>query len=241
MAMKRWLKRSMIILLTVVVIALSFAFLMLFHMTNRADAAMYDEIQIAYEITDDYIKVESPAPVAHLVYYPGGLVEAESYLYQAALLAESGVNVIIPKMPLKLAILNRDAFYDYYTDDGLPWYLAGHSLGGASASYSVGDDEGKIEGLILLAAYPPSGLDLSQKDIKVLSIQATLDGVLNHSIYNERKALLPADTVYQTIVGGNHAQFGFYGSQRGDNTARISTQKQQSMITAMIISFIKDD
>lgn len=239
--MKKTIKKAVIIVLGVLLLVLVVVGISFYRMTNRVDEAMYDEVLLDYDSTRDYIEVNSPNPVAHLIYYPGGLVEAESYLYQASLLAEAGIHVIIPKMPFNLAILNRDAFLDYYEADGLPWYIAGHSLGGASATYVVASDADKMAGLILLAAYPPASIDLSDVDIAVLSITANLDGVMDTARYEERKALLPQDTVFKEIAGGNHAQFGFYGTQRGDYDALISVHKQHEIITETIIEFIKEN
>ena len=38
--------------------------------------------------------------------------------------------------------------------------------------------------------------------------------------------MLPADADLTPIVGGNHAQFGSYGPQPGDNPAAISPERQ---------------
>jgi len=40
--------------------------------------------------------------------------------------------------------------------------------------------------------------------------------------------MLPPTTVYVEISGGNHAQFGYYGDQSGDNPATITREAQQS-------------
>lgn len=40
------------------------------------------------------------------------------------------------------------------------------------------------------------------------------------------------------IQGGNHAQFGNYGPQKGDPPATISTQEQQAQTVAAISTFI---
>ena len=45
-----------------------------------------------------------------------------------------------------------------------------------------------------------------------------------------RRALLPADTTYVAIEGGNHAGFGRYGPQAGDNEATITPEAQQAQV-----------
>ncbi|MNP78228.1 hypothetical protein D3C76_1757890 [compost metagenome] len=38
---------------------------------------------------------------------------------------------------------------------------------------------------------------------------------------------MPGNTVYLSIEGGNHAQFGSYGKQKGDGEASITEEEQQ--------------
>lgn len=209
----------------------------------------YDPMESANDLLDsdqvevygDYFVVEPDGEVvANLVYYQGGLVRAASYLPFAFSLAEEGVRVHIPKMPLNLAILNQDAFLDYEElfDDDLPVLIAGHSLGGASASLFLSGDEVLIDGLILLASYPANSADLSDAKYPVLSITASNDGVLDLEQYNESKSLLPSDTVYALITGGNHAYFGHYGEQNGDGEATISREEQQAETVLLILEML---
>ena len=44
--------------------------------------------------------------------------------------------------------------------------------------------------------------------------------------------LLPATATFAPIEGGNHAQFGSYGDQPGDNPATISREEQQAQTVA---------
>jgi hypothetical protein len=41
------------------------------------------------------------------------------------------------------------------------------------------------------------------------------------------------------INGGNHAQFGNYGPQKGDGTATVSREEQQAETARLILDFIK--
>jgi hypothetical protein len=49
---------------------------------------------------------------------------------------------------------------------------------------------------------------------------------------------LPADTTRVIIPGGNHAQFGWYGDQSGDNPAEISRLEQQSRVLSATVDFL---
>lgn len=187
---------------------------------------------------DDYYRIISHGEAqANLVFYQGGLVQTESYLELAYAISQAGINVYIPKMPLNLAILDRNAFNDIYEDDGLDWYIGGHSLGGASAAY-VAESHEKLSGIIFLAAYPPSSVDLSESTLDVLSITASEDEILDWQLYEESKALLPNDTDYAIIYGGNHSGFGSYGFQRGDGDAWISAQFQRIRTIELISRFM---
>lgn len=189
---------------------------------------------------DFYVVMPIYEEIGTVVYYQGGLVDTVSYLPFALKLANEGVRVILMKMPLNLAILDQDAFLniDEQFISG-PVLLAGHSLGGASASLFLQDHASLIDGLVMLASYPAGSADLSNAPFKVLSIRASLDGVMDVTTYEECKALLPEDTHYDVIDGGNHAQFGDYGVQRGDQKASISRNEQQNQLVALMVSFLE--
>jgi dienelactone hydrolase len=88
----------------------------------------------------------------------------------------------------------------------------------------------RIKGLVLWASYPASSNDLSSSNIKVTSIYASLDGLVTQDNIDASRSLLPADTTWIQIIGGNHAQFGWYGPQSGDNPATISRAEQQAQV-----------
>lgn len=96
-----------------------------------------------------------------------------------------------------------------------------------------------VDGLVLWAAYPPSGDDLSGWVGLVASVSATNDGLTTPEDIAQTTPLLPAGTVFVTIDGGNHAQFGWYGKQRGDGVATISREDQQSQTVAATLSLLR--
>ena len=63
----------------------------------------------------------------------------------------------------------------------------------------------------------------------------TEDGVLNMEKIETGKMYAPEDYQEYIIAGGNHAQFGNYGEQRGDGPANISSEEQQEMTVRYII------
>ncbi|MFU8793454.1 MAG: alpha/beta hydrolase [Acholeplasmataceae bacterium] len=179
--------------------------------------------------------------LANIIIYPGGLVERDSYAYLAYLLSLEGYRVFLVGMPFNLAILNTDAAHDVMHDfpSDLKWYIGGHSLGGASASLYIKDHQDLYDGLFFLGAYPANSADLSEATLKVMSITAQNDLILNAKTYLETQRLLPSHTVYQSIEGGNHSYFGFYGQQKNDGIATISRNAQHLETVAMLINWIQ--
>ncbi|MDH4139493.1 MAG: alpha/beta hydrolase [Coriobacteriia bacterium] len=163
------------------------------------------------------------------VFYPGGRVDVRSYAPLAREIAERGYLVVLVPMRLNLAVLspNRaDSAIEAHPEI-VSWVVGGHSLGGAMAARYAADNIEHIDGLILLGAYPPNGSDLSQSGIAVTSVVGTRDGVLDQDTFLEASRLLPANTAYVSIEGGNHAQFGSYGDQPGDMSASIMPDDQR--------------
>jgi len=64
----------------------------------------------------------------------------------------------------------------------------------------------------------------------VTVIYGSLDGLATVETVESTRALLPASTSWVKIMGGNHAQMGWYGAQAGDNEASISREDQQKQV-----------
>ena len=86
-------------------------------------------------------------------------------------------------------------------------------------------ENSNIKGVIFYASYP-QGDELKDSNIEVTSIYGSLDGVADLEKIIGSKDLLPTSTTFVEITGGNHAQFGSYGEQSGDNPAEISADEQ---------------
>ncbi|MCD8500471.1 MAG: alpha/beta hydrolase [Bacillaceae bacterium] len=185
------------------------------------------------EVQDKVLIFEPESdPIANLVFYQGGLVEAAAYAPLAQLLAEQGVRVFIPNMFLNLAITNTSKFESIFNnyDDGNAWFIGGHSLGGASASIYVANNPTTVDGIFFLGSYPSNNSDLSNLPLSVVSITATNDAIINIETYQQTKSLLPPDAVYIEIEGGNHSYFGYYGFQKGDGESVITREEQHKMV-----------
>lgn len=156
-------------------------------------------------------------------------------------LAKKGISGYLVKMPGNLAILGSSKAQKII--EGHPeienWYLAGHSLGGAMAAGFGAQQSDDLKGLILLGAYSAS--DLKESDLRVLSIYAENDNVLNREKYLEYQKNLPEGWEEVIIAGGNHAGFGDYGIQKGDGELKITAKSQQEQTVEAICQFLFED
>lgn len=180
-------------------------------------------------------------PTTGLIFYPGGRVDPRAYAPQAHAMAARGYLVVIVPMPLNLAVFGAErassVIQSYPSIQN--WVIGGHSLGGSMAALFADNHRDQIKGLVLWASYPASSNDLADSTIKVVSIYATRDGLASQDKIDASRKLLPADTTWVQIVGGNHAQFGWYGLQSGDNPATISREEQQAEIVQSTLDLLK--
>jgi hypothetical protein len=175
-----------------------------------------------------------------VIFYPGGLVEPTAYAPILHKIAEESVLVIIVPMPLNLAIFNPGAansVIDNYPDIS-KWILAGHSLGGATAAIFAENNPKKIDAIALWDSFPPKGADLSDNAISAISIFGTTNNFPNTDNFDDKKYLLPENTLFVPIEGANHAQFGDYGPQKGDVLASIGLAEQHERVAEIMLNFI---
>lgn len=165
-----------------------------------------------------------------VIFYPGAKVEGAAYLPLLDQLRQTGVTCILVEMPFHMAIFDPDAALDVIPQfpEIRHWYIAGHSMGGAMASQFASSHPDQVDGLILLGAYLYG--DYPPEDT------LTIYGSLNQSV--EDKIDYTENIV--EIEGGNHAQFGNYGPQKGDLPAGISAEEQQRQTVEAIQSFLAD-
>ncbi len=221
-----------------VVIALLAVFLIYTGQYYHADQAALDAL-----VSDDAVLVsekdygwffDGPLEENALVFYPGGKVEETAYAPLCRALARKGMDVCLVRMPFRLAVFGVNKADDVIGDGGgRRWYLAGHSLGGAMASVYAAENPDRISGLFLLGAYSARQL---REDTSTILIYGSEDHVLNREKFSESLSLVPDGALEFVIQGGNHAQFGSYGAQRGDGTALISPEEQTEETAAILLS-----
>jgi len=193
----------------------------------EALAALESDSQVTVTI-EDYITFRpvNVEPTTGFVFYPGGHVDYRSYAAPLHELAAQGFLVILVPVRLNLAFFEVNAAQapiDAYPEIE-HWVVGGHSLGGV-ASALFAEENPEIDGLLLWASYPADD-SFKNSDIKVVSIYGTND-MEGMEKFEATKKLLPQETKFIVIDGGNHAKFGDYGSQPGDNPATISRSEQQ--------------
>ena len=181
-------------------------------------------------------------PAVGLVLYPGGRVDPRAYAPAARALAQQGYLVVIVPVPLNLAFFAPDRAAEVMA--AFPeierWAVGGHSLGGAMSARFAYENPELVGGLVLWAAYPASTDDLSGSPLDVTSIYGTLDGLANEEKIEASRSLLPPDTGWVAVEGGNHAQFGWYGPQSGDNPAVIGHVDQQDQVVAATLALLSE-
>lgn len=194
------------------------------------DVALEVAAQDSGIAVQDNLTILSPSVPSDtaIIFYPGAKVEAEAYLPLLEQINQTGVTCILVHMPFHMAIFDADAAQEVMEQfpDVRYWYMAGHSMGGAMASRFASDHPEEIDGLILLGAY----LYGDYPDEKTLTVYGSLNqSVEDHIDYTENIV---------EIEGGNHAQFGNYGPQKGDLPATISAEEQQRQTVEAIEQFL---
>ncbi|EEG77943.1 alpha/beta hydrolase [Dethiobacter alkaliphilus] len=219
--------------------ALSFLYFTHYRATTEV-LALIDAHYLAEE-TDKALEFWPPHQESEigLIIYPGGNVDFRAYSRLALEISKHGYYTVIARMPLSLAVLDQrhaDGIIDSNSHIQ-KWVIAGHSLGGAMAARYARENNTLLDGLILWASYPD--VDLSASGIKVMSIYATNDGIINQRRFENTKPYLPKDTSFVSITGGNHSYFGDYGFQRGDREADITREEQQQKIVENVVLFLE--
>jgi acetyl esterase/lipase len=240
------LKRHRGLLLLAAVVAVALAAVAWFTLTYpplpEALAAVQSDAQVSVQARPWWVfRPAEGDPRVGLILYPGGLVDERAYAPAARAIAAEGYLVAIVPMPLRLAVLGAErgsAVVEAFPQVGR-WAIGGHSLGGAMAAQFARRHPDRVQGLVLWAAYPSGSDDLSGSDLQVLSIYATNDGLTSFEEIEDSRLLLPPHTHFVAIEGGNHAQFGAYGPQRGDGVATIRREAQQAQIVAATVGLLQ--
>lgn len=244
--MKRTLFRLIIIILALLIIV--FAGFVIWGSTPLGPAptaldAMLGDDRVTVEPFQGWMvfKPSEDTPQTGLIIYPGGRVDYRSYAPLAHRIAKEGYLVVLVPMPLNLAVLgvNKAGAVVAAFPTVRYWAIGGHSLGGAMAASYLYNHPAQLQGLVLWASYPARNNPLTAQDIEVVSVYGTLDGLATREKIEASRPLLPATTQWVAVQGGNHAQFGSYGVQPGDNSASIDLYTQQDQVVAATLDLLE--
>ncbi|MFI3140984.1 MAG: alpha/beta hydrolase [Clostridia bacterium] len=174
---------------------------------------------------DGLVTFDSESDEVGIIFYPGAMVEYTSYVPLLNSLYEQGYDCFLVEMPRNFAFFGID-YADDIIDDNPEietWVIMGHSLGGAMASSYAGDNQDQIDYVVVLGATIIGDFELENT--------LTIYGSLNDQEPDY-------DTNVVVIEGGNHAQFGNYGTQLDDSTATITWEDQQAQAVEAIVDLL---
>jgi len=188
---------------------------------------------------------------AGLVFYPGARVAPNAYLDSLAPLArEANVTVVVPQMPLNLAIVDYGLARTPLAADAATeaisaragierWYVGGHSLGGVVACRYADGNTDRVDGVVLYASY--CDRDISGSGLAVLSVVGAGDTVLDRAAYRRGLDRLPADATTAELAGVNHTQFGSYTGQRGDTPTGTSYGIAHARLNGVAVAWFEEE
>jgi hypothetical protein len=232
------LRRIRIVLVAVllVIVLAVVAFLVWANMVMQGDRDAAIDVWTSNDVevtSTDHSVVIAPTGVASgtgLVFIPGAKVDPYAYMYKLSGIVErTGATIVITEPTLNLAFFDQRPLSTFTADaPGVDeWFVGGHSLGGVRACMLA--DDPAVTGLVLFGSYCAN--DLVDSGLEVLSISGSRDGLSTPEKIADARDLLPADAEFAEIDGLNHAGFGDYGVQRGDNTATLDREAARTEIT----------
>ena len=241
--MKSFLKRATTIF---IVIALVLATVFVFWASDASPAsevalqALNSDLQTVVTIENGWVTfypANNLPPATGFIFYPGGKVDYRAYAPILKMIASNGYFVALTPAPLNLAMfdINAAARIQAQYPEIKNWFVGGHSLGGVAASSYAGDHP-DIKGVVLWGSNPADDA-LKLKNIPTILMYGMNDGLISEQMMNDSLELLPVGSMLVAIEGGNHAQFGSYGFQSGDNEASISSEEQWSQTVNATVEF----
>lgn len=179
-----------------------------------------------------------------LVFIAGAGVAAEAYAPLLHPIAEQGHPVFVVRLPYRIAPLeqHRRTAIERATlilrshEEVARWVIGGHSLGGALACRLATGVPEKVTAIVLIGTSHPKAIDLSRSRIAFTKVYASNDGIATVEMIEANRGLLPRDTRWIEIGGGNHSQFAHYGHQLFDDSATTTREQQQDRTRAALLA-----
>jgi pimeloyl-ACP methyl ester carboxylesterase len=197
--------------------------LIAFRANDEARQAARSDASVIVDRTDNVWRFEPAdggAAAPTLVFFPGALVDPRAYAPLARAVARAGHRVVLVELPKRGAFGGADSpelsariRSSLASFDGA-FVLGGHSRGAVVASRMAAGSGHRLVGLVLIGTSHPRDQDLSSLGVSVTKIVGTRDGLATPAEVDENAARLPPQTRWVWVEGGNHSQFGWYGSNR---------------------------
>jgi pimeloyl-ACP methyl ester carboxylesterase len=180
-------------------------------------------------------------PSTGFVFYPGGRIDPRGYAALMKAIAAEGYLVVVPRMPFNIAAFGPNVATKIVAahPEIRHWAIGGHSVGGAMAAWYTHRHRKEIDGLAIWASYPPDNADLSGLAIPVVSIYGSRETTVTDDSVAERQHLLPPDTRYVRIEGGDHHQFGSYDIDANERRATVDRASQHAQILLHTLDFLE--
>jgi pimeloyl-ACP methyl ester carboxylesterase len=215
-----------------------------FQAVDVPDSVLKDDEYVAVESTGSSLGFRgrvNPQPVG-MIFLPGGMVQPAAYAPLMRRIADAGFPARMLYLPMRCACTDaqvRELFQNIrgliVAEPNVAWILAGHSRGGMLAARFVHENSSGLAGLVLIATTHPRDFSLARLTMPVTKIYGTCDGIAGYARMRENQHLLPQNTTWVEIPGGNHVQFGYYRHQLGDDKATISRADQQKSLEAALL------
>ena len=234
-----WLK-ILVPVMTILVVNVGGAFIYFnihYKATSEVNEYLKDDSEVKVTNNKDYYLFDNlNNDDRAIIFYGGAKVEEKSYAPMLSKLAHEGIDIYLAKMPFCFALFNRSKADTIYKDTYKEVYLMGHSLGGVCCAMDLENTKLDYKGVIFLASYPSKQMD---NKYKTLTIYGSEDKVMNKKEFDKNQTYLPNEHTIKVIEGGNHANYGYYGKQKGDGVATISREQQIDLTISYVKDFVK--
>lgn len=187
-----------------------------------------------------------PIPAAQgsgLIFLPGGMVDPVAYAPLLKRIANAGYRARLVYLPMRCACTDSQTEELFAEIQAIivsaprtAWILAGHSRGGMLAARFLHEQAPRLAGLVLIGTTHPRDFSLAATTMPVTRIYATRDGIATYAAMQRNRHLLPPNTTWVEIAGGNHVQFGYYRRQLGDDAAAIPREAQQRAVETALLN-----
>jgi dienelactone hydrolase len=187
------------------------------------------------------------ASASGLVFIVGAGVAPDAYAPMLRPIATNGHPVIVVGLPYRIAPLERHRTAAVHRARAIiendtsaeSWVIAGHSLGGALVCRIAADAPSRVKAIVLIGTSHPKKIDLSRTRVPITKVFASRDGIATLEMIHSTEHLLPADTRWIEIEGGNHSQFGHYGHQLLDGWPTITREQQQAITRVALVEALR--